>query len=132
MISPSPSPIQRLDKWLWYARFFKSRSLATRFCASGRLRINGAVAGKAHHPLRVGDVLTFPKGPFIRVVRVRDLGRRRGPAVEARTLYEDLDPPEAQRAAAAIAPPSPGRRDRGAGRPTKRDRRAIDRMIDGD
>lgn len=128
MPSAAPSPSQRLDKWLWYARFFKSRSLATRFCASGRLRVNGAVAGKAHYPLRVGDVLTFPKGPYIRVVRVRDLGRRRGPPSEARTLYEDLDPPEAQRAAAANAPPSPGRRDRGAGRPTKRDRRAIERL----
>ena len=128
MPSATPSPFQRLDKWLWFARFFKSRSLATRFCASGRLRVNGAVAGKAHHALRVGDVLTFPKGPYIRVVRVRDLGRRRGPADEARTLYDDLDPPEAQRAAAANARPPPGRRDRGAGRPTKRDRRAIERL----
>lgn len=122
---------QRLDKWLWYSRFFKSRSLATRFCASGRLRVNGGVITKAHHALRLGDVLTFPKGPYIRVVRVRDLGRRRGPAAEARTLYDDLDPPEAQRAAAAKAPPRPGRRDRGAGRPTKRDRRAIDRLKRG-
>ncbi len=125
------SASQRLDKWLWYARFFKSRSLATRFCAGGRLRLNGGVVNKAHHALRVGDVLTFPKGPFIRVVRVRDLGRRRGPAGEARMLYDDLDPPEAQRAAAAALPPSPGRRERGAGRPTKRDRRAIDRLKDG-
>jgi ribosome-associated heat shock protein Hsp15 len=128
MTPATPSPSQRLDKWLWAARFFKSRSLATRFCASGRLRVNGTVAGKAHYPLRVGDVLTFPKGPFIRVVRVRDLGRRRGPLAEARTLYEDLDPPEAQRAAAETASPPPGRRERGAGRPTKRDRRAIDRL----
>jgi len=126
MTPPTSSRSQRLDKWLWYARFFKSRSLATRFCASGRLRVNGAAAGKAHRPLRVGDVLTFPKGPYIRVVRVRDLGRRRGPAEEARTLYDDLDPPEAQRAAEATPPP--GRRDHGAGRPTKRDRRAIDRL----
>jgi ribosome-associated heat shock protein Hsp15 len=121
---------QRLDKWLWFARFFKSRSLATRFCASGKLRVNGQVVAKAHHGLRVGDVLTFPKGPFIRVVKVVDVGRRRGPATEAATLYQDLDPPDPARIRAE--PPTPGRRERGAGRPTKRDRRAIDRLKERD
>jgi ribosome-associated heat shock protein Hsp15 len=121
---------QRLDKWLWYARFFKSRSLATRFCAGGRMRVNGAVVAKAHYGLRVGDVLTFPKGPFIRVVRIVGLGRRRGPAREAASLYDDLDPPDAQRALQAASPPAPARRDPGAGRPTKRDRRAIDKLKD--
>jgi len=76
---------RRLDKWLWYARFFKSRSLATKFCASGKLRVNEVVVKKAHYALKVGDVLTFPKGPYIRVVQVVALGARRGPAVEAQT-----------------------------------------------
>lgn len=117
---------QRLDKWLWFARFFKSRSLATRFCASGKLRVNGQVVAKAHHALRAGDVLTFPKGPFIRVVKVVDLGRRRGPATEAAALYQDLDPPDPAKTRAEPRPS--GRRDPGAGRPTKRDRRAIDKL----
>jgi len=112
---------RRLDKWLWYARLFKSRSLATKFCASGKLRVNEVVVRKAHQSLHVGDVLTFPKGPHIRVVRVVELGKRRGPAVEAQTLYDDLDPP--QPCAKIDRPIKPARRDPGAGRPTKRERR---------
>ncbi len=88
----------RLDKWLWYARFCKSRSLAADLCASGRLRCNGALVGKAHFAVATGDVLTFPLGRQIRVVRVVALGERRGPAVEARALYEDLAPPSAETA----------------------------------
>ena len=121
---------QRLDKWLWFARFFKSRPLASRFCASGRLRINGASVNKAHHGVRLGDVLTFPKGPHIRVIEVLDLGVRRGPAVEARTLYDDLEPPPARRTVAK--PPPVARRVPGSGRPTKAERRATDRLREGD
>jgi ribosome-associated heat shock protein Hsp15 len=115
---------QRLDKWLWFARFFKSRSLATRFCTGGRIRVNEATVAKAHHGLRVGDVLTFAKGPHIRVIVVRDLGVRRGPAPEARTLYDDLKPPQPR---SRKVLPSEGR-ERGSGRPTKAERRAIDRL----
>ena len=111
----------RIDKWLWYARFFKSRSLATRMCAAGKVRANSAVVRKPHHGLRIGDVLTFPQGRRIRVVRVLDYGDRRGPAPLARTLYEDIAPPTAS----DRAPPP---RERGGGRPTKRDRRAIERL----
>lgn len=81
----------RLDKYLWHARFFKSRSQASAFILSGRLRLGGAVISKAHQPVRVGDVLTFPLGPRIRVVRVLALGTRRGPPAEARLLYEELE-----------------------------------------
>lgn len=88
----------RIDKWLWQARFFKSRALATKLCAAGRVRVGGAVITKAHHPVRAGDVLTFPQARRIRVVRIAAPGVRRGPATEAHTLYEDL------------APPAPGRR----------------------
>jgi len=112
----------RLDKWLWYARFFKSRTLASRLCAAGRVRINRRVVDKAHAMLRAGDVLTFPQAHAIRVVRVRVLGTRRGPAAEAAMLYEDLAPPEPARSETA-APRAPG-----AGRPTKSDRRAIERL----
>ena len=55
--------VQRLDKWLWFARFFKSRSLATKVCSSTRLRVNSVPVAKAHYSIKVGDVLTFPLGP---------------------------------------------------------------------
>lgn len=84
----------RLDKWLWQARFFKSRTVARRLCAAGRVRIDGVPVAKAHAAVRVGVVLTFPQARRIRVVRVVALGTRRGPAGEARTLYEELDTPE--------------------------------------
>ena len=80
----------RLDKWLWQARFFKSRALASKICAAGRVRIDGERVTKAHAAIRPGHVLTFPQARDIRVVRVIAIGTRRGPAVEARTLYEDV------------------------------------------
>jgi len=113
-------PTLRLDKWLWQARFFKSRTLAGRFCAAGRVRVNGAPGAKARFRLRPGDVLTFAPGREVRIVRVRQLGQRRGPAPEARLLYEDLEP--------AAPATTPSRRRPGAGRPTKADRRAVDRL----
>ncbi|MFQ6016840.1 MAG: RNA-binding S4 domain-containing protein [Kiloniellaceae bacterium] len=111
----------RIDKWLWYARFFKTRGLAARLCNGGKLRIAGEIVSKAHHKVKPGDVLTFPQGRHIRVVKVLALGTRRGPALEARLLYEDLKPPNTQ-----IKLPPDGRRPRGAGRPTKRQRRQVD------
>lgn len=133
MTDAAATPVLRLDKWLWHARFFKSRSLAARVCADGRVRVNGVRAAKAHVIVRAGDVLTFPAGARIRVIRVLALGTRRGPAPEARTLYEDLDPLPERRVGASPAPPSQAARERGAGRPTKADRRAIERLRgDGD
>lgn len=114
----------RLDKWLWYARFCKTRSLATKLCQSGSIRLAGSHVVKAHQPVRAGDVLTFPLGHAIRVVRVRALGARRGPAAEARTLYDDLTPS----AIRASEPALIGEREPGSGRPTKRERREIDRL----
>jgi ribosome-associated heat shock protein Hsp15 len=118
----------RIDKWLWHARFFKSRTTASKLCASGRVRVNREVIAKAHHPVRAGDVITFPQGRTIRVVEVVGLGERRGPAAEAQTLYKDLTPPPPPREAI----PRTARRERGAGRPTKADRRALDRLMDSD
>ena len=120
----------RLDKWLWYARFLKSRTLASRLCADNRIRINRRLVGKAHAPVRVGDVLTFPLGPHIRVVRIQALGTRRGPATEAATLYVDLAPPAEQESEQPLA--AVGARSAGAGRPTKADRRALDHLQGGD
>ncbi|MFZ5792311.1 MAG: RNA-binding S4 domain-containing protein [Pseudomonadota bacterium] len=119
----------RLDKWLWFARFCKSRSLAAKLCASGHIRLSGEPGSSAHvakpsQTVRPGDVLTFPLGRQVRVVRVLALGSRRGPAAEARALYEDLTPPQPKTG------PLQGRRDPGSGRPTKRERRQIDRLLD--
>jgi ribosome-associated heat shock protein Hsp15 len=116
----------RLDKWLWFARFLKSRTLAAGLCADGRVRISGRVVSKPSQTVKVGDVLTFPLGPHIRVIEVKALGIRRGPAEEARTLYEDLSPPQPRAPGEKTA--QTGARDPGAGRPTKADRRAIDRL----
>jgi len=80
----------RMDKWLWQARFFKTRALASRLCTGGRVRVNGIKIDKAHYGVRPGQVLTFPQGRQIRVVRVIALGTRRGSAKEAGLLYEDL------------------------------------------
>ena len=118
----------RIDKWLWQARFFKSRSLAQRLCGGGHVRLNGNRVTKAHAMIRPGDVLTFPMGRHVRVVRVAVLGERRGPAVEAQTLYEDLEPPRPTKPEAGPRPPVPARRNPGAGRPTKTERRATDRL----
>jgi ribosome-associated heat shock protein Hsp15 len=114
---------QRLDRWLWFARFFKSRTLAAKLVTSGKIRVNSERVSKASRLVRAGDVLTFPLGPHIRVIKILAPGTRRGPASEAQLLYEDLSPP------APIAPaPGTGEREKGAGRPTKADRRQIDRL----
>jgi len=76
----------RVDKWLWYARFFKTRSLATREVAAGHVRVNGQLVKKPSASLKVSDVLTFPKERDIRVIKVLALGERRGPAPEAQAL----------------------------------------------
>jgi ribosome-associated heat shock protein Hsp15 len=80
----------RLDKWLWFARFRKSRSLAAELCVAGRVRVNRQIVQKPAAPIRVGDVVTVPVGSEIRVVRVERLGERRGPPAEARLRYVEL------------------------------------------
>jgi ribosome-associated heat shock protein Hsp15 len=115
--------LQRVDKYLWYARFFKSRTLAAAIVSEGRVRINGERCEKPSAAVKLGDVLTFPAGPRVRVIKVLNAGERRGPASEARTLYEDLTPaPQAVSAEEAL----PAARDRGTGRPTQKQRRDID------
>ncbi|MEM7221758.1 MAG: RNA-binding S4 domain-containing protein [Pseudomonadota bacterium] len=115
----------RVDKWLWYGRFFKTRSLASKACAGGQLRLNGTAVAKPHTQVKVGDVLTFAQGHHIRVIKVAALGVRRGPAPEAQALYEDLKPPSAENRL-----PGP-KRSPGSGRPTKKERREMERLKDG-
>lgn len=118
---------QRLDKWLWQARFVKTRSLAAKLVAGGHVRVNSDKASKPALQVGPGDVLTFPQGDLIRVVRIAAIGMRRGPAREAQTLFEDLAPPAEQIAERRDARDARPPRYEGKGRPTKRDRRAIDR-----
>ncbi len=120
----------RIDRWLWFARFFKSRSGAARLCSGKRIRVNGQVVAKPSQLIGVGDVLTFPQGRIIRTVKVAALGSRRGPAVEAAQLFEDMAPPTQTAPEAKGRGPLealPARRDRGAGRPTKAERRAMEK-----
>ena len=122
----------RLDKWLWYARFFKTRSLATKLISSGKLRINGEVTSKPHRQAQIGQVLTFAQGPFIRVIRIDEIGKCRGPAAEAATLYTDLDSPPARKTNKEAHLNNSRFENRliGSGRPTKKDRRETTKLKD--
>ncbi|HEX4890281.1 MAG TPA: RNA-binding S4 domain-containing protein [Alphaproteobacteria bacterium] len=80
----------RIDKWLWHCRFFKSRSGAARFVASGKVRVNRRPISKSAHALKQGDILTFVRQDAVLVIQVRALGARRGPPPEAKNLYLDL------------------------------------------
>jgi ribosome-associated heat shock protein Hsp15 len=83
----------RLDKWLWQARFAKTRSLAARLCAAGLVRVGGATAHKPAHPLHLGDIVSVPRGRQLFTIEVVAFGTRRGPPAEARTLYRETAPP---------------------------------------
>jgi ribosome-associated heat shock protein Hsp15 len=117
----------RIDKWLWHARFRKTRALAQTLCAEGCVTLNGAVIHKPSALVRPGDEVVLILGPMRRRVRVLALGERRGPAPEAQALYEDTAPPE--RLHDPVMAPSPAPREPGSGRPTKRDRRALDKWM---
>jgi ribosome-associated heat shock protein Hsp15 len=119
---PAPEPAgpgQRIDKWLFHARFFKTRSLAGKLAAAGKIRVDGRIVGKAHFAVRPGHVLTFVQGRHVRVVRVVRLPERRGPAAEAQACYDDLQPPTPQTA----LPRTDGPTVTKGPAPTKRERR---------
>ena len=92
---PQAAETLRIDKWLWFARLAKSRSLAARLCAAGAVIIGGTAALRPSQPVRVGAIVEVPQGRLVHTVRVLALGVRRGPAAEARLLYEDVLPPRA-------------------------------------
>ena len=119
---------ERLDKFLFFARALKSRTLAQKLIETGAVRVNSERTDRSDHRVGAGDVLTMNLHNRVVVWRIVDCGTRRGPASEAQTLYEDLSPPPLPRRElspyeAAIAP-----RADGSGRPTKKERRETDRL----
>jgi ribosome-associated heat shock protein Hsp15 len=129
---------QRIDKWLWFARIAKTRTLAAELVVAGKVRLNRVRVGKPSQIVRAGDVLTVAAGRSVRLLKVLGLGERRGPPPSARALYEELtaaaDPLKPLAQSSSHLPSwhqnevSPGRRVPGSGRPTKRERREIDRL----
>ncbi len=115
----------RIDKWLWFTRKVKTRSKATRLVRDGKVRVNREKISRASHAVRVGDVVTVTIARRVHVLEVLAPGHRRGPATEAALLYTDLTPAPAPQSPFQPARPE---RDRGSGRPTKRERRQIDRL----
>jgi ribosome-associated heat shock protein Hsp15 len=125
---PSPAGRVRIDKWLWAARFFKTRSLAAEAIAAGKVEVNDERV-KPAKLIQLGDSISVRLGPYLHVVHVRALSERRGPATVAATLYEETAESIAARAKLSeqlrMAPAAFVYEEKG--RPTKRDRREIER-----
>jgi ribosome-associated heat shock protein Hsp15 len=119
---------QRIDKWLWHARVVRTRTAAAALVSAGNVRLNSARVGATSQPVRPGDVVTIALDRAVRVLKVTAFAERRGDADAARLLCEDLTP--ISPAAPASAPL--GEREPGSGRPTKQERRAIDRLLGRD
>lgn len=134
---------QRLDKWLWFARVAKTRTLAASLVTNGRVRINRERVVKPSQTVRLGDVVTVSVPGGVRVLKISAPGVRRGPATEAATLYEEIVPlrPSQRSQSESAAAGNPGPADAGdgpgqggpvseagSGRPTKKDRRVLDRL----
>lgn len=114
----------RVDKWLWAARLFKTRSLASAACTGGKVDVNDNTA-KPARLVRPGDLLQVTLPREKKLLRVLALADRRGPATQARLLYEDLTPAPPREPIPGLPPVY---RPRGAGRPTKRERRLFERL----
>lgn len=122
---------QRLDRWLWFTRAVKSRTVAAALIEAGKIRVNAVKVVKPSYMVRPGDVVTSAAQKDIRILKVNAPGLRRGPAKEAQLLYEDQTPKPVHADGFGenrLLPKKSGHRDAGSGRPTKRDRRLIDRL----
>ena len=124
----APLDRQRIDKWLWHARVVRTRSAAAALVDGGLVRINSERVEQASRLVRPDDVLTIALDRNVRILKVAGFAERRGSATLARVLFEDLTPA----AAPQPADPLSGSRDEGAGRPTKRERREINRLLGRD
>lgn len=137
MCGQEPSAAQRIDQWLWFARIVKSRTLAQTLVAGGKVRLNRTKIDKPSTAVKPGDVLTLSLGPRVRILEILGIGKRRGPAPEAQRLFRDLTDPGAASAPGStklgssdetrVAPLLAVRPD-GSGRPTKRERRQIEKL----
>ena len=116
---------QRIDKWLWHARVVRTRTSAAALVDGGHVRLNGERVTAASRPVKVGDVVTVALDRVVRVMKVTGFAERRGDADAARLLFEDLTPISPARAAEPVT----AERDAGSGRPTKQERRALDRLL---
>jgi ribosome-associated heat shock protein Hsp15 len=116
---------QRIDKWLWHARVVRTRSAAASLVTSGLVRMNGARITAPSQLVRPGDVATIALDKQVRLLKVTGFAERRGDAEAARVLFEDITPPPPP----PDASPKVAAREPGSGRPTKRDRRATDRLF---
>lgn len=122
-MSDQPTETIRLDKWLWQARFFKSRSLAAGVVTAGKVRVDGTLVSKPARAVGAGHTLTFVKERETKVIKIVACGTRRGPAPEAQALYEDLTPAKpAPKVGETVARNA---EYEGKGRPTKRNRRNL-------
>lgn len=118
---------QRLDKWLFFARMAKSRSLAQSYIQSGNVRVNGAPVRQPSHMVKIGDRLDISFERMDRILVVRASGERRGPYDEAKLLYDDETPPRPPGERLTLLEQAV--REPGSGRPTKKERRALDRLM---
>jgi ribosome-associated heat shock protein Hsp15 len=134
LAGPVDTPLrkERLDRFLFFSRAIKSRTLAQKFIETGAVRVNSERTDRSDIKVGAGDVLTMSLHGRIVVWKIIDPGTRRGPAPEAQGLYEDLSPPAPPRASLSSYDAALARREPGAGRPTKRERRQTDALKDDD
>ncbi|MDR6103686.1 ribosome-associated heat shock protein Hsp15 [Agrobacterium larrymoorei] len=118
---------QRLDKWLFFARMAKSRSIAQSYIQSGNIKVNGAPVRQSSHMVKIGDRLDIAIERMDRILIVKAPGERRGPYEEAKLLYDDQTPPREPKDRMTLLEQAV--RQPGSGRPTKKERRALDRFI---
>ena len=120
----------RLDIYLYYIRIFKSRSLATKYILSNRLRISGQVTQKPHKMISIGDVLSMTIRGDVKILKILDIPNRRGPYSESLNFYEDITPTENNQKREYLKPNI--KFAERVGRPTKRERRQTDRLMGRD
>lgn len=124
---PLESARQRLDKWLFFARMAKSRSLAQSYIQSGKVKVNGVTIRQPSHLVKAADRLDIGFERMDKVLVIKSGGERRGPYEEARLLYDDLTPP--REPSDRLSPLEQAMREPGSSRPTKKERRALDRFL---
>ena len=117
----------RLDTWLWYARFYKSRSLSSKAILSGKVRVNSNKIIKPASKVKINDVLTINHVNTVRIIQIQSIGSRRGPASEAQALYNDLSP-DVTAASKSKDVSEKSKKDTNK-RPTKKDRRILDKIV---